>query len=107
MADIKDKLERLKKEREARSRSKSQLVKDAWEEIEKTEDLSVKDKLEHLISLTRQEKPQKPETPPFEPLKKEPLQFFENPYPLDVKYGKVTISSGLEIKGNILTCLSK
>jgi hypothetical protein len=107
MADIKEKLERLKKEREARSRSKSQLVKDAWEEIEKTEDLSVKDKLEHLISLTRQEKPQKPETPSFEPLKREPLQFFENPYPLDVKYGKVTISSGLEIKGNILTCLSK
>lgn len=107
MADIKDKLARLKKEREARSRSKSQFVKDAWEEIEKTEDLSVKDKLEHLISLTRQEKPQKPETPPFEPLKKEPLQFFENPYPLDVKYGKVLLSSGLEIKGNVLTFLSK
>ncbi len=107
MADIKDKLKRLKKEREARSRSKSQLVKDTWKEIQKAEDLSVKDKLEHLISLTRQEKPQKPETPPFEPLEREPLQFFENPYPLDVRYGKVTISSGLEIKGNILTCLSK
>ncbi|NIO48168.1 MAG: hypothetical protein GTN73_01825 [Candidatus Aminicenantes bacterium] len=107
MADIKDKLERLKKEREARSRSKSQLVKDAWEEIEKTEDLSVKDKLERLISLTRQEKPSESKIPPFEPLKREPLQFFENPYPLDVRYGKVTISSGLEIKGNILTCLSK
>jgi len=107
MADIKDKLERLKKEREARSRSKSQLVKDAWEEIEKTEDLTVKDKLERLISLTRQEKPSEPKIPPFEPLKREPLQFFENPYPLDVRYGKVTISSGLEIKGNILTCLSK
>jgi uncharacterized protein YprB with RNaseH-like and TPR domain len=107
MADIKDKLELLKKEREARSRSKSQRVKDTWKEIQKTEDLSVKDKLEHLISLTRQEKPQKPETPPFEPLEKEPLQFFENPYPLDVRYGKVTISSGLKIKGNILTCLSK
>jgi len=107
MADIKDKLERLKKEREARSRSKSQFVKDTWKEIQKTEDLSVKDKLEHLISLTRQEKSSEPKIPPFEPLKREPLQFFENPYPLDVKYGKVTISSGLEIKGNILTCLSK
>jgi uncharacterized protein YprB with RNaseH-like and TPR domain len=107
MADIKDKLEQLKKEREARSRSKSQLVKDAWKEIEKTEDLSVKDKLERLISLTREEKPQKPKTPPFEPLKREPLQFFENPYPLDVRYGKVTLSSGLEIQGSTLTCLSK
>ncbi len=107
MADIKEKLERLKKEREARSRSKSQLVKDAWEEIEKTEDLSVKDKLEQLISLTRQEKHSEPKIPPFEPLTREPIQFFENPYPLDVKYGKVTISSGLEIKGKTLTCLSK
>ncbi len=107
MTDIKDKLEQLKKERKARSRSKPQLVKDAWEEIEKTENLSVKDKLERLINLTRQEKTQEPKIPPFEPLKREPLQFFENPYPLDVRYGKVTISSGLEIKGNILTCLSK
>lgn len=107
MADIKDKLERLKKEREARSRSKSQLVKDTWKEIQKAEDLSVKDKLEHLISLTRQEKPSESKIPPFEPLKREPLQFFENPYPLDVRYGKVTISSGLQIKGDILTCLSK
>jgi uncharacterized protein YprB with RNaseH-like and TPR domain len=107
MADIKDKLERLKKEREARSRSKSQLVKDAWEEIEKTGDLSVKDKLEHLISLTRQEKPQKPKAAPFEPLEREPMQFFENSYPLDVKYGKVRLSSGLEIKGDTLACLSK
>jgi uncharacterized protein YprB with RNaseH-like and TPR domain len=107
MADIKDKLEQLKKERKARARSKSQLVKDTWEEIEKKANLSVKDKLEHLISLTREEKPQKPKTPPFEPLKREPLQFIENPYPLDVKYGRVTLSSGLEIKGNILTCLSK
>jgi len=82
-------------------------VKDTWEEIEKKADLSVKDKLERLISLTREEKPQKPKTPPFEPLKREPLQFFENPYPLDVRYGRVTLSSGLEIKGNILTCLSK
>jgi uncharacterized protein YprB with RNaseH-like and TPR domain len=107
MADIKDKLERLKKEREARSRSKSQLVKDAWEEIEKTADVSVKDKLERLISLTREEKPQKPKAAPFEPLEREPMQFFENPYPLDVKYGKVRLSSGLEIKGDTLSCLSK
>jgi uncharacterized protein YprB with RNaseH-like and TPR domain len=107
MADIKDKLEQLKKERKARARSKSQLVKETWEEIEKKANLSVKDKLEHLISLTREEKPQKPKAPPFEPLKREPLQFIENPYPLDVKYGKVKLSSGLEIKGNILTCLSK
>ena len=105
MSDIKDKLKLLKKEREARSKSK--LIKDAWEEIDKTEDLSVKDKLQRLINLAREEKQPKPEVPPFKPLEREPLQFFENPYPLDVKYGKVTFSSGLDIKGEILTCLSK
>ena len=105
MVDIKDRLKQLKKEREARS--KSQLIKNAWEEIEKAEDLSVKDKLQRLINLTREEKETKPQAPPFEPLKREPLQFFENPYPLNARYGKVTLSSGLDIKGNILTCLSK
>ncbi len=105
MVDIKDKLKQLKKEREARS--KSQLIKDAWEEIEKTEDISVKDKLQRLIKLTREEKQSKPQPPAFEPLKREPLQFFENQYPLDVRYGKITISLGLDIKGDILTCLSK
>lgn len=105
MADIKDKLKQLKKEREARS--KSQIIKDTWEEIDKNKDLSIKDKLNHLISLTREEKPQKPQTIPFEPLKREPLQFFENPYPLTAKYGKIVLSSGLEIKGEILSCLSR
>lgn len=105
MADIKDKLRQLKKEREIYS--KSQIIKDTWEEIKKDEDLSLKEKLNRLINLTREEKPQKPQVVPFEPLKREPLQFFENPYPLDTKYGKIVLSSGLEIKGEILSCLSK
>ncbi len=96
MADIKDKLRQLKKEREARS--KSQIIKDTWEKMEKAENLSLKEKLNRLINLTREEKPQKPPAVPFEPLKREPLQFFENPYPLDTKYGKIVLSSGLEIK---------
>ena len=104
MADIKDKLKQLKKEREARS--KSQLIRDTWEEIEKSQDLSTKDKLQQLINLTREEKPKKQKTPTIEPLEKEPIQLFENPYPLDVRYGKITISSGLDIKGNILSYLS-
>ena len=105
--DIKDKLEQLKKERKTRSRIKSQFVKDTWEEIQKAEDISTKDKLERLINLTHKEKPQQPQPEPFEPLEREPLQFYENPYPLDSRYGKITLSSGLDIKGDILTLLSK
>jgi uncharacterized protein YprB with RNaseH-like and TPR domain len=104
MADIKDKLEQLKREREARSRSK--LIKETWEKIDKTEDISTKDKLQQLINLTRGEKPKKQKAPSIEPLEREPIQLFENPYPLDVRYGKITISSGLDIKGNILSYLS-
>ncbi|UCC41370.1 MAG: ribonuclease H-like domain-containing protein [Candidatus Aminicenantes bacterium] len=104
MADIKDRLKQLKKEREARS--KSQIVRETWEEIEKSGNISTKDKLQRLINLTREEKTEKPKVPDFEALDREPLQFLENPYPLDVRYGKITISSGLNIKGDILSYLS-
>lgn len=105
MVDIKDKLEQLRKER--RARFKSQIIKDAWQEIDKNEELSLKEKLNNLISLKREAKAQPPQPIPFEPLKREPLQLFENPYPLSTKYGKVILSSGLEINGEILSCLSK
>lgn len=140
MADIKEKLQRLKKERAARAkvrpikgvmkdldetelpvdedklrhvnkegqaRSRADIIMDTWENIDKDESLSVKDKLQQLISLSRGGAPSKPETPAFEPLEREPIQFFENPYPLDVRYGKITLSMGLDIKGDILAWLSK
>jgi len=104
MSDIKDKLEQLRKERKARS--KSQIIKTTWEEIEKKEELSLKEKLNRLITLTQEEKPPSQPSPPFEPLPREPLQFFENPYPLNTKYGKITLADGLDISGEILSCLS-
>jgi uncharacterized protein YprB with RNaseH-like and TPR domain len=112
MPDIKDKLEQLKRERKARARSKpkSELIKNAWEEIDKSEELSVKDKLQRLISLNREQKPSKPakpSQPPVEPQKREPLLLFENAYPLETSYGKITLSSGLQIKGDVLTWLSR
>lgn len=112
MADIKDKLKRVKREREARARfkSKSDIIKDAWEKIDKSEELSVKDKLQRLISLNREQKPSKPakpSQPPVEPQKREPLLLFENAYPLETSYGKITLSSGLQIKGDVLTWLSR
>ncbi|MFQ6109300.1 MAG: ribonuclease H-like domain-containing protein [Candidatus Aminicenantales bacterium] len=105
MSDIKEKLRQLKKEREARSRS--QMIKDRWDEIGKEESLSVKEKLDRLISLIREEKPKSKKPVPFEPLKIEALQLFENPFPLHTRYGKIVLSSGLEVKGEILSCLSR
>lgn len=105
MTDIKEKLKQLKKEREARS--KSQRITETWEEMEKKENLSTKEKLQQLINLTSEKKAQKPQTPSFEPFPREPLQFFENPYSLDIRYGKIVLSSGLDISGDVLTCLSK
>jgi uncharacterized protein YprB with RNaseH-like and TPR domain len=108
MTDIKDKLKHLKKERDARS--KSQQIKDTWSKLESddSEDtLSTKEKLEQLITLSRREKSITPQSPQFEPVEREPLQFTENPYNLETRYGKITISSGLQISGDLLACLSK
>jgi uncharacterized protein YprB with RNaseH-like and TPR domain len=105
MADIKDKLDRIKKERQ--TRSKSQQVSSTWRKIQEEEDLSTKEKLERLINLTRHEKPKESQTPAFEPLPREPLQWLENSYAMDVKYGRIKIASGLEISGEVLACLSQ
>jgi len=106
MTDIKDKLKHLKKEREVRS--KTQQIKDTWSKLDNGEEvMSTKEKLEQLITLSRREKSPTPQTPQFEPQEREPLQFTENPYNLDTRYGKTTISSGLHISGDILACLSK
>ena len=105
MTDIKDKLKYLKKERQ--TRSKTQKIQNTWETIERTENLSTKEKLEHLIKLTRTEKKPESRVPEFEPQEREPFQFIENPYPLDVRYGKIRIAEGLAISGDLLSCLSK
>ncbi len=105
MTDIKDKLKHLKKERQ--TRTKTQKIRNTWETIERTENLSTKEKLEHLINLTRTEKKPENKVPEFEPQEREPFQFIENPYPLDVRYGKIKIAEGLAISGDLLSCLSK
>jgi len=102
--DIKEKLKRLKKEREARS--KSQELRDAWSKLDQKEELSTKEKLEQLIQLRKDRKHRKKPEPRFEPQERESLQFTETPYSLDARYGKVKISQGLDIKGSTLACLS-
>ncbi len=100
--DIKEKLKRLKKEREARL--KSQELRDAWSKLEKQEELSTKEKLEQLIKLRKDRKIRKKPEPQYEP--QESVRFTEIPYSLDARYGKIKISQGLDIKGSILACLS-
>ena len=105
MTDLKAKLKYIKKERQ--TRSKTEKIKNTWETIERTENLSTKEKLEHLINLTRTEKKPETQVPQFESQEREPIQFIENHYPLDVRYGKIKISEGLSISGELLSCLSK
>ena len=91
---IKSELKLLKKERDARDRSRK--VRDTWQKIDRDgENLTTKEKLERLISLSRREKGPagKPEPAPVEPGHREPVQFFENPYTLGARYGQVTISA--------------
>jgi len=108
--NIDDKLKRLKKERELRarvSRARPGSVEHAWEKIDRAEELSVKEKLQKLIDLTGAKKEKKPGRPTSEPVPREPLLFYENPYPLQTRYGKSTLADGLKIKGDVLCYLGR
>jgi uncharacterized protein YprB with RNaseH-like and TPR domain len=103
-----DKLKFLKKERDARARSRNP-VEDAWKRIDgEGEDLTVKEKLERLISLTGGGRyPAKPAAPAAAgPLRRDSFRFIENPYALGTRYGDVSIALGLEIPGKALAFLS-
>ncbi len=103
--DLKNKLEQIRREREARSRS--EVVRSTWDKLQSDDNLSTKEKLEQLINLTRREPGARPKYPSFEPQSREPLQFFQASYPLDKKYGRIQLASGMKISGNILSCLSR
>jgi len=106
--DLKQKLEHHKKEREVRKRGVS--VEDAWRRLDRDDSLSVKSKLEKLINLTGAAKSPGPRPgvrPAWEPQPREPLQYFENRYALDVRYGRQTIGDGLNIDGETLYYLSR
>ncbi|MBN1222105.1 MAG: ribonuclease H-like domain-containing protein [Candidatus Aminicenantes bacterium] len=86
---------------------KAQRVRETWETINKGNALSTREKLQQLINLTRSDKTKESHTPRREPQEREPLKLIENPFPLNTRYGKVTLSSALDIKGDVLACLSK
>jgi hypothetical protein len=103
--DIEDRLELLKKERPSRRRADS--ITETWRKMDKRRDLSTKEKLERLLSLTRTEKGPKAGASRSEPQPKPPFQVFENHYRLQSRYGRIALSSGLAISGEILALLSR
>jgi uncharacterized protein len=108
--DIKDQLAHHRKEREVRKRGRS--IEDAWSKIKRNDDLTTKEKLERLINLTGAAKPKAKAAAPTawsdpEPDKREPLQYFENAYPPEVRYGQITVGEGLGIDGETLYYLGR
>ena len=86
---------------------RTEQIKKAWSEIDKDESLPLKSKLEQLLSLQGAPRPRKPVTAKPTPAPHEPLKILENRYSPDARYGNITISAGLGLSGDILTCLSK
>ena len=116
--DLKEKLERIRREREARSRT--QMIREAWDKLQADDSLTTREKLEKLIRLTQEQKtappptssvPPAPSTPPstsaLEKQIQEPFRIFENSYPLGTRYGQIEIAAGLRIEGQVLACLSQ
>jgi uncharacterized protein YprB with RNaseH-like and TPR domain len=100
-----DKLKLLKKERASRTRAET--ISRTWLEIEKRSGVSTKEKLERLITLTRTLKKEEPAVPRPVPQKRKPLEVLENHYNLHSRYGKIPISAGLKISGEVLALLSR
>jgi len=105
--DIDDKLKHLRRERETRQRAHR--VQTTWEKIDGENGLSVKEKLERLISLTNKRWPGKaPSTSPVpEARRREPIELHENPYLLSARYGQIPIALGLQIPGSVLAFLGR
>jgi len=103
--DFEDRLRLIRKERS--SRTKRDSITSAWHELDRQSDLSTKEKLERLITLTRTPKKEKTRVAPAEPQKRKALEIFENQYHLRSRYGKIPIGAGLKINGEILSLLSR
>jgi uncharacterized protein YprB with RNaseH-like and TPR domain len=109
--DLEDKLKQLRRERTAReARNRSQKIQDTWERLDAESGLSVKDKLEKLISLTDtgwKGRGAKPEPEPEKGKRRSSVEFHENPYLLGTRYGQIPLSLGLGIPGSVLALLSR
>lgn len=106
--NLDEKLKRLKKERDHRAHGPAASVEETWSLLGREEGLSTKEKLERLINLTGGKSVPRPKkTVLFEPEPRIPVQYFENAYPLETRYGKLKIADALAVRGEVLRYLSR
>ena len=103
--EFEDRLKLLKRERSSRKKAGS--VDKAWQQIDQNSQLSTKEKLEKLITLTKTgtKKKEKPEH--LEPQARKPLQVFEDHFSGQSRYGKISLALGLKLNGEVLSLLSR
>jgi uncharacterized protein YprB with RNaseH-like and TPR domain len=99
-----------------RGKSREELIRHSWSSLEKNQSLSLKEKLEKLLALARECKVKKSPLHPEDELSSPEretgmtrisgFRIFENTYPLDYKYGRVSLGQGLKIEGRILALLA-
>jgi hypothetical protein len=104
---LEDKLKQLRRERDARTRAQS--VESTWEKLGDDAGLTVKQRLERLITLTDKGRGMavRAGERPVERKRREPVQVFENSYVLGASYGQIPISMGLQIPAEIIGFLSR
>lgn len=105
---LEDRLKQLRREREARA-GRPRSVENAWEKIDAEAGLTVKEKLERLISLTDKGRGLAPAAAPraVPAKRREPVQVFENSYLVGASYGRIPIGMGLQVPADILGFLSR
>mgnify|MGYP001027010518 CR=1 FL=1 len=105
---LEDRLKQLRREREARA-GRPRSVENAWEKIDAEAGLTVKEKLERLISLTDKGRGLAPAAAPraVPARRREPVQVFENSYLVGASYGRIPIGMGLQVPADILGFLSR
>jgi hypothetical protein len=103
-----DKLKQLRREREARNRSRR--VEETWEKIASESGLTAREKLERLVSLTARPSPARQRPSPESVdriLPREAVTVVENSYTLETSYGQVPLALGLNVPGKVLAFLSR
>lgn len=103
-----DNEERLKLlRRRGKTTSRPETVSRTWEKIDRDQSLSTKEKLQRLISLTRTKERPKPESPAVKTSAGSAFQVYENHYSQRGRYGRIPLSAGLKVKGEVLRLLSR
>jgi len=106
--DLDELRERLR--RKARTGEQDK-VKELWQNLKDRTDLTTKEKLEKLLSLSRQTRPEKKESVfasgDSSRGQAQPFLVLENSFHLNARYGQIMIGLGLNIPGPILAVLGR